>query len=601
MLTAEVPSAVETPLSGRRPYVGVVFVHGIGDQRNYESTAELVESIDDWVSASYRDGSDSITDPRLKTKTRRELLRGSPNDESITYIQADHDKTRVRFYEVYWAPAAAPGTPALGSFVWLMRQILRPLGVLRAHWRTYARLRRADLVRYGRKWAGSGKKQADDLEQFDSDLSLLAKLYGEFVSTRDSRQQRFKQFLEYVATREQKDERRIRLQKTARRWRWFHFRTQLWSLALLLSVGVTVCACILLMAAMAIKLLAWTSGTSVLARLFPLGSLEPNISNAVAVIAVLLSMLGIRRFFSDYIGDIRQFVTYEETQPLYERRKKILETSDKVLRHVLEDELCDRVVVVSHSLGTAIALESILRLRAANQATQPDADDEQIMTRPLSLLKLQHLITFGSPIDKINYFFAAIGSPTRSYEQMIEQLRGDISSVPFSRPGKQPYIHWINFWDQGDPISGPIESVAGTIIREQHVDNVQVASYLWPDPAGSHSGYFRHRDVISRIFGVVFRNDVTFLMPPRESSGRPLWQWVGPGRRSKVQQLMLATIPVTVALLVWTTVAIVVPAAGPPPVGYLGAVLLILIGGGLIQRRLELHTEDVSDAPVKGR
>ena len=33
----------------QRTHVAVVFFHGIGQQRNYENTAHLIESLDEWV------------------------------------------------------------------------------------------------------------------------------------------------------------------------------------------------------------------------------------------------------------------------------------------------------------------------------------------------------------------------------------------------------------------------------------------------------------------------------------------------------------------------------------------------------------------------
>ncbi len=310
---------------------------------------------------------------------------------------------------------------------------------------------------------------------------------------------------------------------------------------------------------------------------------------------MLASAIGVTSFLRDYVGDIQQFVTYEEAQPLYERRQKILGMAVRTLKHVLEDEQCERVVIVAHSLGTAVALDTVLQLRGSNQAQKPDADAGEVMKGPLRLSRIQHFITCGSPIDKINYFFAALRSISRSYESLIEGLRGDITSVPFSGGGRQPYVHWINFWDRGDPISGPIETVAGDLVRVQRVDNVEVCSYLWPDPAKSHEGYLRHRDMIRAVFGTAFFDELSFAhCKPEKKNEPPKWPWVGPGSASWLQRVLLLLVPLAAVLLVWTTLAVLLPAYLTPPFTALGALTALLFVGAKLQRRFRLHRARVS-------
>jgi hypothetical protein len=576
-----------------KPYIAVVFFHGIGHQRNYESCAQLVDAINEFVYTEHSSANPQFELDRLDTRTRREQLGDPKHGEEIVCIQADYGRTRVRFYEAYWAPATLLGTTARSVFLWLMRQIARPVSVLFSPWRSYARLRRAELIRMDRRLERNEAEQGEK-NRITTDTRTLVDLYQRFVMRRGPQRGRFGQFVRFIKRERGRDPDQLkRLLNLARRWRWLHVRTELARVMTLSAIGVSIVACLALLLIASLALLdvatGWIKSVEALARLDFGDKVAPNLGNAVAVMAAVIGAFGISKFLRDFVGDVQQFVSYEEREPLHERRKKVLCMADKTLRHVLNDPNCERVVIAAHSLGTAVAVDAVLGLRGANEASNPQANDGQIMKGPIPLHKIHHLVTCGSPIDKVNYFFASFRSASRSYEAMIDDLRGDIGSVPFSKSGKQPHIHWINFWDRGDPISGAIETVTASIIRHQRVDNYQVASYLWPDPTASHAAYFNHREVIKVLFGIAFRNEFSFANPDRDERGRPIWRWQGPGAGSVAQIALLSAIPVTAALLIWTSLALWIPGLGPAPLVPFGISVAVLILGGFVQRKFRLH------------
>jgi hypothetical protein len=176
----------------------------------------------------------------------------------------------------------------------------------------------------------------------------------------------------------------------------------------------------------------------------------------------------------------------------------------------------------------------------------------------------------------------------------VDDLRGDIGDIPFSRSGRQPYIHWVNFWDRGDPISGPLNTVASADeLRVQRVDNVRVASYAWPDPAASHGAYFDHRDMIGFVYRAAFGNDASFATPEREpvpgGGERPVYRWQGPGAGSVLQSLLLLLVPAAALATIWTTVGLVVPGLVAPSVIDLGLFIGAIAVGAIVQRALKLH------------
>jgi hypothetical protein len=155
-------------------------------------------------------------------------------------------------------------------------------------------------------------------------------------------------------------------------------------------------------------------------------------------------------------------------------------------------------------------------------------------------------------------------------------------------------------WDRGDPISGVIDTVAGDVIREQRVDNVQLASYVWPDPAASHQGYFMHRDVLSTIFHSVFLGELGFLSTQNTPGTPPKRTWLGPGRGSKRQRASMLLVPVTALLVIWAAAARVTHGLPPAPVGTMAGLFVALIVGAWVQRRLRLHQAPVPFRPPSG-
>ncbi len=217
-----------------RKHVAVVLFHGIGQQRKYQTTASLIEALDDWVFINNRVANPQFPSPRLEIKTRSEVWRpdgppdGTPDGATIVYQQVDYEKARVRFYEGYWAPATVKGTSALAALTWLMRQMVRPIVVLRTPWRWYARLRRGDLL----AWSVRAGRAEDPL------VRQVVGLYREFVKQRNADAAEFGDFVRFV--RRGRDEREAApLVDLARRWHWSHIRRQWLHLAALALIGLT--------------------------------------------------------------------------------------------------------------------------------------------------------------------------------------------------------------------------------------------------------------------------------------------------------------------------------------------------------------------------
>lgn len=551
---------IESVQDGSPEHTAVVFFHGMGKQRHYESIATLVEMLEHYV---------HLREPGLarsnwKTKLRREKVDCDDPDNTCASIEVNFRGSRVRFYEAYWAPAAVEGTTAASVFWWLMAQISRPYIMLRSKWRSFSRIRRADLIRMGQD------EQSEDYKE-------LCARYGGFCEGKGNTEGSWREFRAFVKMDTQPGEERDRLLQLADRWRKTNRGNDWKRLAVLVTIGFSVAS------AAGLLVFAATLALGYAAQFVPLlpanikeavePSIKPTVSNAASMVMVLVGLLGGGRFLKDSVGDVQQFVTYEEAEPLHERRQKIIGAAETTLKHVLASPGCKRVVVVGHSLGTAVALDTILRLHGVNDAGETSAKAKGESFKPVPLDLIEYFITSGSPIDKINYFFATLRSDNATFETMVDRLRGDISSPPFSKTGRQPRLHWINFWDLGDVISGEIDTVSAQIVRKQRVDNVRIASYLLPDPTAAHAAYFTHPKYAGTLFDCAFCDALSFVTPPRDADNRPVWPWVGPGSGRAVQTALAYTLALVPVTLGWSVAAAAGYASRPWAFGSMTAVL----------------------------
>jgi hypothetical protein len=522
---------VTSPELARTHYTAVVYFHGMGNQRRFEETSRLIDSLDQYLARCHLEGN-----PRgFLTQIKPQLEPGRDNsDEIFTHIRTIYrgapkqnwdDAGLVRFHEVYWAPVMAGEKSAIGVLRWMGRQIGRPFGTLSSPWRERQRLRRASL---GALYETSSTK----LEQVEArDFSTLARRYDDFespVALRDFPQGRFDQFVAFLHRESVgRPETAKRHERLARAWLRVYRATELrnmfvlltLALALALTAGGAIGLFFVLLQQFA-KFMAHTPLAGMAAEAAP-----ATWKTAIAFAASLAGFLGLTRFLTDYLGDVEAWATYDETDEKHERRAKVIDIGTDVLDQVLGDSRCDRVVIVSHSLGTTIAQDTLFAMLRKNRAR----NSQDPIAGPTPLSKIEHFITLGSPIDKVEYFFESYRSPFHRYRRIVEFLRGDISSPPFSR-NRKPFIHWINFWDDGDPVSGALHSPAGREGFTQRVDNVHVASLRFPNPAASHAAYFYNREVISRIFDVIYTRAFSFqTLPEREGQDRD-WDsaFIGP-------------------------------------------------------------------------
>jgi hypothetical protein len=513
-------------------YSSVVYFHGMGSQRRYEETSNLIDGLDRYIGGRYRrdDAAGYLSGIDAKVEP---LRANGPSSEIIGYIEtryaaapADSHAGKVKFYEVYWAPIMAEQRSPWRVLKWIFSQPLRPFRTLRSPWRERQRLRRASL-------AAMFESVGRPPETQDADFATLLDLYDRFERSDAQRlfpEGSFSEFRRFVATQlAAEPDRSGRCVGLAVAWRHAYRLREVRNAVILLSMAL---ALLLLGGALlttALAALRFLVGFAPLAGVLrdwniPLAA---NWTTAVSVTGSVVALV-FGKFLTDYMGDVESWATYEETDLKHVARDKVIDCSLEVLNHVLSDDACKRVTIVAHSLGTSVAHDALLALNRRNRAGHPDDP----VGGPPDLGKIEHVVTMGSPIDKIEYFFESYRSPSHRYRRVIEELRGDIGTAPFSRNGK-PHIHWVNFWDEGDAISGALHSPAGSHDFRQRVDNIHVASCLFPSPGASHAGYFTNRTVIETIFAIIYERAASFhalkRLGPRQGYDYA-GAFLGPGR-----------------------------------------------------------------------
>ncbi|MEL7436648.1 MAG: hypothetical protein AAFN11_22100, partial [Chloroflexota bacterium] len=224
----------------------------------------------------------------------------------------------------------------------------------------------------------------------------------------------------------------------------------------------------------------------------------------------------------------------------------ILHLSLEKMTHVLNHTDCERVILVTHSLGTTIAYDTLLSIGRHNRALENrqalekeirDTTEMKQLTAKTAFKanvffdagsggggaasyelgyageripaeKIEYFITMGSPIDKIHYFFESRRGKYRPYEMIVDDIRGDIGSEPFTNNRHAPNFRWLNFWQPDDVISGALTTPNNREVEnpDVRVNNIRIESYRFPAPGRSHVGYFTHNKVIRVLYNIVFRD-----------------------------------------------------------------------------------------------
>ncbi|WP_392534839.1 hypothetical protein [Nostoc sp. C117] len=211
----------------------------------------------------------------------------------------------------------------------------------------------------------------------------------------------------------------------------------------------------------------------------------------------------------NFIGDITIYSITDAKSPYKIIRQQILTESLTLLKEILQDKQIDydQVIIGGHSLGSCIAYDT-LNLLCVEASLSPDKNQS------LLLNKIKGLITFGSPLDKIAFFFREVAQEGQYIRQRIlEHLNSFRVKPEFAQQSKYSFpnpvlcklegVRWINYYHLKDPISGHLDYYENLV----NIEMKYPAS--WGDQG--HQGYWSdanfYEDIADRFLYVTNQNE----------------------------------------------------------------------------------------------
>ena len=141
----------------------------------------------------------------------------------------------------------------------------------------------------------------------------------------------------------------------------------------------------------------------------------------------------------------RRVAAYVQPQVIdrfYELRKEIKKCVWTTANAVYREEEYRDIIMVGHSLGSVVAYD-VLNLLLIDHKLNPD-------TMPEVAGRTRLLLTFGSPLDKTAFIFAAQGTGTEAREAIAASFQPLITD-------EQVRPRWVNIYSRWDIISGSLD------------------------------------------------------------------------------------------------------------------------------------------------
>lgn len=223
------------------------------------------------------------------------------------------------------------------------------------------------------------------------------------------------------------------------------------------------------------------------------------ILNSLKLLRPLLLLLERIPFLGEYVldthlGDIYAYCHLKET------RTDAIRSFHLAMRQLHENHLRDEqfgdenphITVVSHSLGSALAMEALIR------AHEGDPESRQYKW----VQSVDNLVTMGSPADKFMTLWKA-NYKDYTKEQVDKWMNPRFKDI---RKRKEDRIRHCNYCDEQDPVGGELDfayqsAAVGAVFRKVE-DRVFVKYAL---PLFAHGQYWKDEELTRRIFGMAVK------------------------------------------------------------------------------------------------
>ena len=206
----------------------------------------------------------------------------------------------------------------------------------------------------------------------------------------------------------------------------------------------------------------------------------------------------VRQLLVQFVGDVTAYIASDKIDRFEAIRKKIKDAAKESAGAVYLAKATDsnsfeyeKVAIVGHSLGSCIAYDTLNRLIA----------DDALGSNMTRIVRRTGLfLTFGSPLDKIAFFFSVMG---RSTKHIREQLAAVVQ--PLIQDYKNRPYPWVNVYSRNDIICGHLDfyDLPDTLIppMAKPVTNVTDEEALIPLVA--HVEYWNNRTVWNQLLAEI--------------------------------------------------------------------------------------------------
>lgn len=166
-------------------------------------------------------------------------------------------------------------------------------------------------------------------------------------------------------------------------------------------------------------------------------------------LAVALGYLVIPKILTTFLGDLVAYLVASHANEFYSLREEIRRRCYALCRDVMERKdrtgklQYENIIVVSHSLGTVIAFDTINRILA---------EDRELGGSDSRYSRFGGLLTFGSPLNKAAFLF---GYESQDRVDLRTSIMTCLQPL-ISEPAIRESMPWINFWSKLDPVSAAI-------------------------------------------------------------------------------------------------------------------------------------------------
>lgn len=197
----------------------------------------------------------------------------------------------------------------------------------------------------------------------------------------------------------------------------------------------------------------------------------------------------IRKLFVQYMGDVAVYVDSHTLDRFDDMRKRIKARVFDLAKAVYSDPQYEHVALVGHSLGSVITYDTL------NALINHDELNGKILD---AAKRTKLMLTFGSPLDKTAFIFAAqIDTTTETREALAATLQPLIQEyVPYRD------VKWINIHSPRDIISGALDFYDDPKAKD-FSDGRKVHNIVDEDsmiPLVAHTEYWNNAKVFDALY-----------------------------------------------------------------------------------------------------